>query len=275
MNLRGENLMASKTLLAITALALLSSACVELQQLKLETGETAGTAAAATSNFIDDTTYTVMSTTKSVKQRMASYMQRKELLKTYGEAGAYGEDALVYLRRRTSIGGFNEGKLPEFKSFDMPELPKDYAGEYHWPVEAGIVSSEYGRRFGKLHKGIDVAADIGEPIHAIADGYVVYAGDKIEGYGNIVVLRHDETIITLYAHNSRLKVKTGQHVTQGQVIALLGNTGRSTGPHSHFEVRRQELPVNPREVLAKGPFDAPTQHAELNPLTEFILAWRE
>ena len=268
--------MASKSFVAIAALALLSSACVELEQLKLQTGETAGTAAASTSNFIDDTTSTIMGTSKAVKQRMASYMQRKELLKTYGEeAGAYGEDALVYLRHRTSIGGFNEGKLPEFKSFDMPDLPKDYTGEYHWPVEAGIVSSEYGRRFGRLHKGIDVAADIGEPIHAIADGYVIYAGNKIEGYGNLVILRHDETIITLCAHNSRVKVKTGQHVTQGQVIALLGNTGRSTGPHSHFEVRRQELPVNPREVLAKGPFDAPTAHAELDPLTEFLLAWRE
>ena len=104
---------------------------------------------------------------------------------------------------------------------------------------------------------------------------MIYAGNKVEGYGNLVVLRHDEETLTLYAHNSRMKVKTGQHVAQGQVIALLGNSGRSTGPHSHFELRREDSAVNPREFLAKGPFEDPPPRAELDPLEEFLLASRE
>jgi murein DD-endopeptidase MepM/ murein hydrolase activator NlpD len=267
--------MARNPSLSIAALALALPACAEFQQYKIQTEQVAGKAADATEEFVVDTTDAVVSSGKSVAQRMQSYLQRKDLLKTFSEAGDYGEDAIVYLRRRTSIGGFNEGNLPKFKTIAMPDLPQQYAGEYDWPVEAGVVSSEFGRRFGRLHKGIDVAADIGEPIHAIADGYVIYAGNKIEGYGNIVVLRHDESTLTLYAHNSRLKVKTGQEVKQGQVIALLGNTGRSTGPHSHFEIRREEKPVNPRELLVKGPFDEPPPRAELDPLEEFLLASRE
>lgn len=270
--------------LAIATIALTLSACATLQQYRIDTGaleqyqadtaQAASKAADATEQFVVSTADAVVSSSKSVAQRMSSYLQRKELLKTFSEAGEYGEDAFVYLRRRTSIGGFNEGHLPKFKTFDMPDLPQQYAGAYDWPVEAGVVSSEYGKRFGRLHKGIDVAADIGEPIHAIADGYVVYAGNKIEGYGNIVVLRHDQETMTLYAHNSRLKVKTGQHVAQGQVIALLGNSGRSTGPHSHFEIRREEVPVNPRELLVKGPFDDPPPRAAIDPLLDGLLALR-
>ena len=74
----------------------------------------------------------------------------------------------------------------------------------------------------------------------------------MRGYGNAVVLRHDDRVTTLYAHNSALKVKLGQKVTQGEQIALLGNTGHSTGPHVHFEIRSGEAPVNPRTLLPKS-----------------------
>ncbi|HZP14076.1 MAG TPA: M23 family metallopeptidase [Nevskiaceae bacterium] len=264
-----------KSSFAIAMVALGLSACATLEQYKIEGGEMAGKAADATGEFVATYADIVMASGKSAAQRMTEYLYKKELLKTFTDAADEGEDALVYLRRRASIGGFSEGRLPKFKTFDMPDLPETYAGEYDWPTEAGIISSEYGRRFGRLHKGIDVAADIGEPIHAIAEGYVVYAGNKIEGYGNIVVLRHDASTMTLYAHNSRMKVKTGQHVKQGQVIALLGNSGRSTGPHSHFEIRREEVPVNPREMLVKGPFEDPSLQGQLDPLREFLLASRE
>ena len=264
-----------KSSLAIAMVAVVLSACATLEQYKVQGGVMAGKAADATGEFVATYADIVMATSKSATERMASYVHRKELLKTFSDAAEESEDAIVYLRRRASIGGFSEGRLPKFKTFDMPDLPEAYAGEYDWPVEAGVVSSEYGRRFGRLHKGIDVAADIGEPIHSIAEGYVIYAGNKIEGYGNLVIVRHDASTMTLYAHNSRMKVKTGQHVAQGQVIALLGNSGRSTGPHSHFEIRREEVAVNPREFLVKGPFeDAPLQ-GQLDPLREFLLASRE
>ena len=134
-----------------------------------------------------------------------------------------------------------------------PALP-NYPGPYRWPLHAGVVSSEFGARWGKKHEGIDIAADTGEPVLAAADGVVVYAGHGMRGYGNAVILRHDEKTTTLYAHNSALKVKEGEGVRSGQVIALLGSTGHSTGPHVHFEIRSGQAPVNPRRRLPKTRF---------------------
>jgi murein DD-endopeptidase MepM/ murein hydrolase activator NlpD len=96
-----------------------------------------------------------------------------------------------------------------------------------------------------------MAADVGEPVYAIADGEVIYAGDGLRGYGNVVILRHDRKTSSLYAHNSELKVKLGDQVRQGTLIALLGSTGHSTGPHVHFEIRDGDVAVNPRSVLPK------------------------
>jgi murein DD-endopeptidase MepM/ murein hydrolase activator NlpD len=93
---------------------------------------------------------------------------------------------------------------------------------------------------------------VGEPVYAIADGEVIYAGDGLSGYGNVVILRHDRKTTSLYAHNSELKVKLGDQVTKGALVALLGNTGHSTGPHVHFEIRDGDVAVNPRDVLPKS-----------------------
>jgi murein DD-endopeptidase MepM/ murein hydrolase activator NlpD len=78
---------------------------------------------------------------------------------------------------------------------------------------------------------------------------VIYAGNGMRGYGNVVVIRHDRMRTSLYAHNSELKVKQGDQVTQGSLVALLGSTGHSTGPHVHFEIRDGDTPLNPRSVL--------------------------
>jgi murein DD-endopeptidase MepM/ murein hydrolase activator NlpD len=121
-----------------------------------------------------------------------------------------------------------------------------------WPVEAGVVSSEYGPRWGKIHKGMDIAADVGEPVYAIAAGEVIYAGDGLRGYGNVVIVRHDRQMSSIYAHNSELKVHQGEQVTQGTLLALLGNTGHSTGPHVHFEIREGDTAIDPRSVLPKS-----------------------
>ncbi len=100
----------------------------------------------------------------------------------------------------------------------------------------GYISSNYGMRWGRLHKGTDFAANIGDPITAALDGTVKEAGYE-NGYGYMVLIDHGEGIETLYGHCSELKVKVGDIVEKGQLIALVGNTGRSTGPHLHFEVR--------------------------------------
>jgi murein DD-endopeptidase MepM/ murein hydrolase activator NlpD len=115
------------------------------------------------------------------------------------------------------------------------------------PIE-GTVTSEFGTRNGSHHKGIDIAADVGEPICAVADGKVVYVGSQ-RGYGNVVILEHDDYVMTVYAHNETNLVRLGEIVKQGQPIATLGNTGSTDGPHLHFEYRVQGKAIDPRQVL--------------------------
>ncbi|OPJ62285.1 M23 family metallopeptidase [Clostridium oryzae] len=114
----------------------------------------------------------------------------------------------------------------------------------------GAISSYYGKRWGKFHKGIDIAAKMGNPIYAAMDGKVVYSG-WINGYGNTVQLQHNKELITLYGHCSKLCVKKGDNVKRGDTIARVGNTGRSTGPHVHFEVRINGKAVNPYRYIYK------------------------
>jgi murein DD-endopeptidase MepM/ murein hydrolase activator NlpD len=121
-------------------------------------------------------------------------------------------------------------------------------GAMAWPVN-GRVTSEFGPRWGRLHKGIDIAAPTGTPVHASADGQVISSGWNSGGYGYMVMIDHGSGIVTLYAHNSGLAVSAGQQVTRGQVIAYAGSTGNSTGPHCHFEVRVNGTPQNPRAWL--------------------------
>ncbi len=122
-----------------------------------------------------------------------------------------------------------------------------------WPVR-GWVTSRFGNRTSpfsgiqKFHEGMDIAAQTGTPVVAAADGVVIKAGFGT-GYGNMVELSHGYGIKTLYAHNSRLNVKAGQHVRRGDVVAYAGDSGSSTGPHLHYEVRLNGLPVNPAKYL--------------------------
>lgn len=116
-----------------------------------------------------------------------------------------------------------------------------------WPVN-GTVTSEFGTRWGRMHQGIDIAADMATPIKAAAAGTVFFAGE-FSGYGNVVLIDHGRGFVTLYAHQSRLGVVQGQQVAQGAVIGYVGSTGHSTGPHLHFETRVDGAPQNPRLYL--------------------------
>jgi murein DD-endopeptidase MepM/ murein hydrolase activator NlpD len=138
----------------------------------------------------------------------------------------------------------------EPKPFPVPT----YSGAWRWPMDAGIVSSEFGPRWGGTHQGIDIAADKGTPIYAAAPGEVVYSGSGLRGYGNVVILRHDQETASIYAHNTKNHVKTGQNAAQSTLIAALGSTGHSTGPHLHFEIRNGNNPVPPRTLLPKSRF---------------------
>ncbi len=127
-------------------------------------------------------------------------------------------------------------KLPPLASPEeyLPDNP--VFNGYIWPAQ-GNLTSGYGWRWGRLHKGIDIAAPIGTPIVAAAPGEVIFAGWNTGGYGNLVKLKHDDGSVTLYAHNNRVLIRSGQKVKQGQLIAEMGSTGRSSGPHLHFEIR--------------------------------------
>jgi murein DD-endopeptidase MepM/ murein hydrolase activator NlpD len=107
---------------------------------------------------------------------------------------------------------------------------------FSWPA-AGTLTSKFGRRWGRMHKGIDIAGPIGTPINAAADGTVIASGWSSGGYGNLVEVRHSDGTTTRYGHNSRLSVSIGQTVRQGQQLAEMGSTGHSTGSHLHFEIR--------------------------------------
>lgn len=115
------------------------------------------------------------------------------------------------------------------------------------PVE-GTLTSPYGIRNGRPHKGVDLAARTGTPIKAVLDGTVVFSGVQ-GGYGNVIVLEHPDFVMTIYAHNERNLVSVGDTVTKGQQIATVGSTGDSSGPHLHFEYRIKGKPINPARVL--------------------------
>ncbi len=118
-----------------------------------------------------------------------------------------------------------------------------------WPVEGTTITSRFGERWGKKHSGIDMGSPLGTPIRAAAAGKVILSAFNASGYGNVVLIMHDNGYFTLYAHNQRNLVQEGERVKRCQQIAELGSTGRSTGPHCHFEVREGETPKNPLEYL--------------------------
>lgn len=139
-------------------------------------------------------------------------------------------------------------------SYDISQFGGIPSADSHmpsiWPT-TGVVTSPYGLRWGgsDFHPGIDIANDMGTPIVATADGIVDFAGWNAGGYGNMVDIDHGNGIMTRYGHASQVIVSAGQYVQRGQVIALMGSTGFSTGPHVHYEVIINGQRVNPISYL--------------------------
>lgn len=123
------------------------------------------------------------------------------------------------------------------------------------PIKGGWISSLYGYRTDPItgkrefHEGIDFAGKMGTPVMAVAAGIITWAGPRY-GYGNLVEISHGKGYVTHYAHNSKILVKVGEKVEKGEVIALMGSTGRSTGPHVHFEVLRYGRHLDPSKYLS-------------------------
>lgn len=147
----------------------------------------------------------------------------------------------------------------------VPGAGVAYRPVFVWPVQAPI-TSYYGRRynpflgggFAQFHRGLDLGAMLGTPFRAARDGLVIYSG-RMDGYGNVIFIRHVGGLVTVYGHNKLNLVKQGDVVRQGQVIGQVGRTGSATGPHLHFEVRREQFALNPlvalawKEVVPPGP----------------------
>jgi lipoprotein NlpD len=131
------------------------------------------------------------------------------------------------------------------------ELPAGSSG-LRWPMRAGTLTSGFGPRNGTFHDGIDIAAPEGTPVYAARGGRVIYS-DQIPGYGNIVIVEHAEGLSTVYAHNQKNEVAQGDMVRQGDAVSRVGQTGRTTGPNLHFEVRIQNVARNPLFFLPPWP----------------------
>ena len=124
-----------------------------------------------------------------------------------------------------------------------PELPRG-PSPFVWPVEAGMVTSTFGARGATHHDGIDIGSREGAPVRAARAGRVLYA-DHLRGYGNLIIVAHDDGYATVYAHNRENRTHAGAAVRQGEVIALVGQTGKTSGPNLHFEVRKDNIARNP------------------------------
>ncbi len=131
------------------------------------------------------------------------------------------------------------------------ELPSGPA-PFVWPVAAGTLASTFGPRRASHHDGIDVSAPEGTPVRAARSGRVLYS-DELRGYGNIVIIEHDEGYASVYAHNKENQKRAGDLVRQGEVIALLGETGKTSGPNLHFEIRKDNIARNPLFYLPPIP----------------------
>lgn len=129
--------------------------------------------------------------------------------------------------------------------------PPAATGSLMWPVEGKILST-YGPKANGLHNdGINIAAEMGAPVHAAQSGVVAYAGNELKGYGNLLLVRHDNGWMTAYAHNSKLLVQRGDTVARGQTISLAGNSGSVVTPQVHFEVRQGAKAIDPQSVIGR------------------------
>ena len=166
----------------------------------------------------------------------------------------------IYLTRssKPSVTETHSNVTQEAQAKKKKEIPKHTNKPISKPVENisskltspvnGVVTSGFGIRNGIPHKGIDIAAKKGTPIVSVLPGKVAFAGRQ-RGYGNVVIIEHANSVMTVYAHNEANLVRVNEVVNQGQPIATLGSSGNSTGPHLHFEYRKNGKAINPLDVL--------------------------
>jgi murein DD-endopeptidase MepM/ murein hydrolase activator NlpD len=131
--------------------------------------------------------------------------------------------------------------------------PATHGGRLPWPVRGNVISGYGPEGNGGKNDGINIAAPLGAPVRAIEGGEVAYAGNELKGYGNLVLIKHADGLISAYAHCQELLVKKGDRVAPGEVIARVGTSGGVKEPQLHFELRRGQHPVDPKEFLGPAP----------------------
>jgi murein DD-endopeptidase MepM/ murein hydrolase activator NlpD len=135
--------------------------------------------------------------------------------------------------------------LPEF-------APTPSSRGFIWPVSGRIVTDFGLQRAGTTNDGIDIAVPEGTPVMAARAGEVIYTGNELKGYGNLVLIRHEDGYVSAYAHNSKILVKRGDYVRQGQNVAYSGQSGNAEKPQVHFEIRKDRKAVNPQAFLPRA-----------------------
>jgi murein DD-endopeptidase MepM/ murein hydrolase activator NlpD len=122
--------------------------------------------------------------------------------------------------------------------------------KFEWPVSGGKVLARFGKHGNKFNEGINIGAPIGSNVNAAGDGKVIYIGSNIEGYGNLIIIKHDGDLMTAYSHVKDVLVERGNKVTKGQRIATVGNSGNVKDPQVHFSIRKGKKTINPEQSLA-------------------------
>ena len=172
-----------------------------------------------------------------------------------GDAQVHSSLNQLYALRNTALSGAasNGISLGLTRNVTTADWVQAYSAPDLWPVE-GQITGSFGERIdpfngeGAFHSGVDISSSYGQPVIAPADGVVEFA-DFLGGYGRMIVLDHGHSITTRYGHLSGVAVVAGQSVHRGDTIGYVGLTGRSTGPHLHYEVRINDTPVNPHKYL--------------------------
>lgn len=147
------------------------------------------------------------------------------------------------------------GTFGDPSDYPRPDARNDYRNEwsFDWPVDRARLTRGYKiKRRGRPHLGIDLAGPRGTPIYSSQSGRVIYAGRDFSGFGKMILVESGRGWATLYAHLDKILVSEGQRVRMGETIGLMGSTGRSTGPHLHFEIRKDKKPVDPLLYLPGG-----------------------
>lgn len=170
----------------------------------------------------------------------------------YGQAGEYEITETIVFEDFTEISRLKESKReitkPEPQIIKVGSMPPVSSGRFIRPLNGGEVTSPFGLRERNDHKGIDIGHEQDTPIHAADGGTVTFSG-VTDGYGNTIIIDHKNGYVTLYAHCNKLLVSENETVVQGEQIATVGSTGVSTGPHLHFEIQKDGVPIDPAPLI--------------------------